>query len=87
MIGVAVVEVVDAVDAGDVGQHAPGHERADVLDAEPGRAALVDDRGVDAVVEPALVADVGQRVPVGGGLHAHGQRRRRWRRSRSGSPV
>ena len=34
--------------------------------------AASHDPGVDAVVQPAVVADVGEGVPVGGGLHAHG---------------
>ncbi len=72
--GVAVVEVVDAVDAGDVGHDPSRHDRPEGLDAEARRPRLVDGRGVDAVVEAPLVADVAERVPVGRGLdpHRHG---------------
>ena len=71
---VAGIEGVDAVQPRDVEQDAACHDRPEVFDAELRRAMLVD-RGVgDAVVEHAFVADVGERVPVGRGLHTHLER-------------
>ena len=70
---VARIEDVETLGPGHVEEHAPADHGLQAVDAAACRTVLGDARCRVPVVDDAAVADVGQRVPVGGALGGQGQ--------------
>src|SRR5205814_7079383 len=70
--GVGALQAVDTASAGDIEEHAPGDDRARLVDTAVGGALLGDRARREPVVDVTAIGDVGEGVPVSGRLQSHG---------------